>query len=96
MLLNNNQLNKIVYAAKLQRQMKELKIEYDKIKSELIAEFGEGYVTDMYNRPLMRVYTTASHQFDSKRFREENEEIYNRYVKIQHYKYLHFNDKLIK
>jgi hypothetical protein len=66
MQLNNNQLNKILYAARLNRQIKELKTEYDKIKSELIGEFGEGYVTDMYNRPLMRVFTTSARSFDPK------------------------------
>lgn len=96
MQLNENQLNKILYAARLKRQLNELQNEYDKIKGELIGEFGDGYFTDMYNRPLMKVYTISSHRFDSKKFHEENVEIYNRYIKNYQYRSLRFNDRLIK
>ena len=52
MQLDQNQFNKIKYVASLQRKIKELKDEYDKIRDELIGEYGAGMVTELYNRPL--------------------------------------------
>ena len=94
MQLDQNQFNKIKYAASLQRKIKELKDEYDKIRDELIGEYGAGMVTDFYNRPLMNVVITSTHRFDSKRFREENQALYDKYSKIQQSKIVRFNQAL--
>ena len=94
MQLDQNQFNKIKYAASLQRKIKELKDEYDKIRDELIGEYGAGMVTDFYNRPLMNVVISSIHRFDSKRFREENQALYEKYSKIQQSKIVRFNQAL--
>lgn len=94
MQLDQNQFNKIKYAASLQRKIKELKDEYDKIRDELIGEYGAGMVTDLYNRPLMNVVISSPHRFDSKRFREENQALYEKYSKIQQSKIVRFNQAL--
>ncbi len=94
MQLDQNQFNNIKYVASLQRKIKELKEEYDKIRDELIGEYGAGMVTDLYNRPLMNVVISSIHRFDSKRFREENQALYEKYSKIQQSKIVRFNQAL--
>lgn len=69
----------------IKRQIKELEIEQKTLEEEVINEIESGNIpteikNDFYS--LKYVPTSSKEHFDSKTFREQNQDLYDTYIKI--------------